>query len=248
MQDVNLYPAFRSRKCGNLFNAYTMPKVNYINHLNSVFEQFRKDNRLNPTHISLYMALFQLWNYHRFRESFHVNREDVMRLSKIGSKSTYHRCTKELHHYKYLIYEPSHNPFKGSVIKMLIFKTTSVQALDLGVPNQGQALVPSNKQYKQIENSYKLELPKSELEVLEHFKKENWSELEAQKFYNHYQANGWKIGGKIKMEDWHASAKNWMLKHMEMSVRAQSRTNEKQLSQNEDNLHTVRNKDYNQPL
>ncbi len=124
---------------------------------------------------------------------------------------------------------------------MLIFKTTSGLAIDLGVSNQGQALVPFNKQYKQIENSYKLELPKNELEVLEHFKKENWSELEAQKFYNHYQANGWKIGGKIKMEDWHASAKNWILKAAELKT-------EKQLSQNKDNLHTVRNKDYNQPL
>ncbi|ADY30206.1 hypothetical protein [Cellulophaga lytica] len=173
-----------------------MADVNYIKHLNAIFALFQKDSRLNPTHISLYLAFFQIWNHNRFRESFHVNREDVMQLSKIGSKSTYHRCTKQLHHYKYLIYMPSHNPFKGSVIKMLKFETTSEQALDLGVPNQGQALVPSNKQYKQIKNSYKLELPKNELEVLDFFKKENWPQLEAQKFYNHYQANGWKIGVK----------------------------------------------------
>ena len=260
-----------------------MADVNYIKHLNAVFALFQKDTRLNPTHISLYLAFFQIWNHNRFRESFHVNREDVMQLSKIGSKSTYHRCTKQLHHYKYLIYLPSHNPFKGSVIKMLNFSSresgnlinedahshqnstvpysgqqmeqVARQALDLGVPNQGQALVPSNKQYKQIENSYKLELPKNELEVLDFFKKENWPQLEAQKFYNHYQANGWKIGGKIKMENWHASAKNWMLKHMEISVRADhiersrdAKTNNKQQSQIRDNLHTVRNKDYNQPL
>ncbi|PPK92794.1 hypothetical protein LY01_02880 [Nonlabens xylanidelens] len=218
-----------------------MAEVNYIKHLNVVFALFQKDSRLNPTHISLYLAFFQIWNHNRFRESFHVNREDVMRLSKIGSKSTYHRCTRELHQYKYLIYEPSHNPFKGSVIKMLIFKTTSGQAMDLGVSNQGQALVPSNKQYKQIKNSYKLELPRSELEVLDFFKKEKWPDLEAQKFYNHYQANGWKIGGKIKMEDWHASAKNWILKATELKTK-------KEPSLNRDNLHTVRNKDYNQPL
>jgi len=218
-----------------------MSKINYIRHLNSVFLNFSKDNRLNPTHISLYLAFFQVWNYNRFRDSFHVNRDDIMKLSKIGSKSTYHRCTKELHHYKYLIYEPSHNPFKGSIIKMLIFETTSGQALDLGVPNQGQALVPSNKHIQTIENSYKLPKPKNEIEVLDFFKKENWPELEAQKFYNHYQSIGWKIGGKIKIENWHASAKNWMLKSEEIKT-------EKQVSQNQDNLHTVRNKNYNQPL
>ncbi|MGJ8550937.1 hypothetical protein [Winogradskyella wichelsiae] len=178
-----------------------------------------------------------------------------MKLSKIGSKSTYHRCTKELHHYKYLVYEPSHNPFKGSIIKMLKFETTSGQALDLAVPNQGQALVPSNKHIQTIENSYKLPQPKNENEVLEFFKKEKWPEIEAQKFYNHYCAIGWKIGGKIKMENWHASAKNWMLKAEELSVRAghiersrDTRTNDKRQSQIKDNLHTIRNKNYNQPL
>ena len=133
-----------------------MPAVNYIQHLNSVFKSFQEDNRLNPTHISLYMAFFQLWNHHRFCKKFHVNREDVMKLSKIGSKSTYHRCVKELNHYNYLIYEPSHNPFKGSIIKMLKFGTTSGQVVDLGVPNQGQAMVPYNKHNKQIENLGKL--------------------------------------------------------------------------------------------
>lgn len=218
-----------------------MAEVNYIKHLNVVFSQFSKDNRLNPTHISLYLAFFQIWNYNRFRESFHVNRDDVMKLSKIGSKSTYHRCTKELHNYSYLIYKPSHNPFKGSTIKMLKFETSSGQALDLGVPNQGQAVVPSNKHIQTLENSYKLPQPKNENEVSQFFKKENWPEIEAQKFYNHYQSIGWKIGGKIKIENWHASAKNWMLKSEEIKT-------EKQVSQNQDNLHTVRNKDYNQPL
>ena len=233
-----------------------MQEVNYIQHLNAVFKLFQEDGRLNPTHISLYLALFQLWNHHRFRESFHVNREDVMKLSKIGSKSTYHRCIKELNHYKYLIYEPSHNPFRGSKIKMLKFGTTSGQvvgqAVDLGVPNQGQALVRSNKHNKQIPNSYKLPKPKNENEVLQFFKKEKWPEMEAQKFYNHYQSIGWKIGGKIKIENWQKKKKNWILKAEE--IKQDKRKNE--LSHNQDNhhsreggnLHTTRNKNYNKPL
>ena len=226
-----------------------MAEVNYIKHLNAVFSQFIKDNRLNPTHISLYLAFFQVWNYNRFKNSFHVNRDDIMKLSKIGSKSTYHRCTKELHHYKYLIYEPSHNPFKGSIIKMLKFETTSKQALDLGIPNQGQALVSSNKHIQTIENNYKLPQPKNENEVLDFFKKEKWPEIEAQKFYNHYCAIGWKVGGKIKIENWQASAKKWILKSEEiLSVRAQSRTNQKPVNQNQDNLKTTTNKNYNDPL
>lgn len=104
-----------------------MNEVNYIRHLNTVFQQFAKDSRLNPTHISLYMGLFQIWNINRFPDIFFLNREEVMRLSKIGSKSTYHRCIKELHHWSYVIYYPSHNPFKGSQIKILKSKTSHKQ-------------------------------------------------------------------------------------------------------------------------
>lgn len=242
-----------------------MSTINYIKHLNAVFHQFSKDSRLNPTHISLYMAFFQLWNHNRFPKKFHVNREDVMKLSKIGSKSTYHKCIKELDHYKYLVYFPSHNPFKGSQIRMLIFhpvsdedpikitndfleKTTVPksrqvpnQPVDLGVPNQGQAVVPLYKHNKQIENSYKLDQPKNEFEVLTFFKKENWPELEAKKFYNHYLGIGWKVGGKTKIVNWKATAQNWMLKAVEIK-------NSKQVSQNKDNLKTTKNKNYNQPL
>ncbi len=131
--------------------------VNYIKHLNNVFEQFSKDTRLNPTHISLYIALFQIWNNNFFKQEFYINREEVMDFSKIGSKSTYHRCIKELSHWNYLLYTPSHNPFKGSRIKMFNFETSTEQALysnrtKIGT-STGQALVPINKHIQTIENN-----------------------------------------------------------------------------------------------
>jgi len=42
------------------------------------------------------MALFQLWNNNRFPDEFYINRNEVMQFSRIGSKTTYHRCIKEL--------------------------------------------------------------------------------------------------------------------------------------------------------
>lgn len=33
---------------------------------------------------------------------------------------------------------------------------------------------------------------------------------EAEKFFNHYTANGWKVGGKASMKDWEAAARNWV--------------------------------------
>jgi len=131
--------------------------INYIKHLNAVFMLFSKDSRLNPTHISLYVALFQFWNTNFFKDEFYINREEVMSYSKIGSKSTYHRCIKELSHWKYILYIPSHNPFKGSSIKMFDFGTSTGQVLtqrctQIGT-SDGQALVSINKHIQTIENN-----------------------------------------------------------------------------------------------
>ena len=98
--------------------------MNYIKLLNAAFEKFYFDDRLNPTHISLYMALFQEWNSSRFADQFYVNRRDLMLASKIGSKSTYHRCVTDLDSWLYLCYFPSNNPYKGSKIKMSIIGTS----------------------------------------------------------------------------------------------------------------------------
>lgn len=118
-----------------------MVDINYIKHLNGVFAQFAKDNRLNPTHISLYIGLFQLWNQNYFVAEFYISREEAMAYAKIGSKSTYHRCIRELSHWNYILYSPSHNPYKGSRIKMFDFGTST-----------GQALVPINKLIQTTKN------------------------------------------------------------------------------------------------
>ncbi|WP_188652198.1 hypothetical protein [Yeosuana aromativorans] len=134
-----------------------MEDTNYIKHLNGVFSLFSKDSRLNPSHISLYVALFQFWNINFFKEEFYINREDVMSFSKIGSKSTYHRCIKELSYWNYILYSPSHNPYKGSRVKMFDFGTSSGQVVypcrtNIGT-SSGQALVPINKHIQTIENN-----------------------------------------------------------------------------------------------
>lgn len=227
--------------------------MNYIKHLNAVFQQFSMDSRLNPTHLSLYVALFQFWNINRFPEVFYINREEVMAMAKIGSKATYHRCLKGLHNWKYIHYMPSHNPYKGSKIKMLKFGTSggtstgTSSGTTTGTSSEqvvGQALVPYINIIKQIENDYKHKLPKNENQVLDFFKKKKWPPIEAKKFFNHYTSIGWKIGGKIKIVDWRATAENWMLKASEIK----KTQTENELSQNRDNLKTSKIKDYGQPL
>ena len=96
--------------------------MNYIHHLTGFFHRISSDNRLNPTHVSLYMALFQFWNVNHFCNPISICRQDLMRISKISAKATYHKCINELHAYGYIVYEPSNNAFKGSFVTMRGFQ------------------------------------------------------------------------------------------------------------------------------
>lgn len=98
-----------------------MSNMNYIKHLTGFFDKVINDHTFNPTHISLYIALFQFWNCNRFRNPISISRDEVMRISKISSKATYHKCLKNLHVLGYLRYEPSYNPYKGSMVFMFNF-------------------------------------------------------------------------------------------------------------------------------
>lgn len=95
--------------------------MNYIKHLTGFFEKVGSDKMLNPTHVSLYMSLFQFWNCNRFKNPISISRDEVMRISKISSKATYHKCLKNLHSLGYINYEPSYNPFKGSHVYLFNF-------------------------------------------------------------------------------------------------------------------------------
>lgn len=106
--------------------------MNYIKHLNGFFERVSGDGRLTAYHISLYLALFQLWNLNRFSKKFPVSRTELMVLSRIRSVNTYAQCIKELDGWGYIRYHPSANRHSGSEVSCLRFDTGSNTANDTG--------------------------------------------------------------------------------------------------------------------
>lgn len=250
--------------------------MNYIKLLNAAFEKFFFDDRLNPTHISLYMALFQEWNSSRFADEFFVNRRELMRVAKIGSKSTYHRCVTDLDAWNYLCYFPSNNPYKGSKIKMSIIETSDEP--DMGQynpkleqlaeryhpknepvlyqhrPTNGQAVDshrPTSGQalvpyINNIKQINNNKQPKGRQAVLIFFKEKGFSADEGKKFFEHYQANDWKTSDGKAIRDWRALAINWMDRAELFGE--ENKQNKKGASQNRDNLKTTKTKDYGQPL
>lgn len=244
--------------------------MNYIKLLNAAFEKFYFDDRLNPTHISLYMALFQEWNSSRFADEFYVNRRDLMRCSKIGSKSTYHRCVTDLDSWLYLCYFPSNNPYKGSKIKMSIIGTSDEPitgqynpileqlaeqyrpicepVVYQHHPTSGQALVSTINNTKQVNN---IKQPKGWQAVIDFFIEKGFNADEGKKFYEHYETRNWQTSDGNEIRDWRALASNWM-DRTELYAE-ENKPNKQQPShsdsyRNKDHLRTTKNKDYGQPL
>tara|TARA_R110002167_G_scaffold104172_1_gene268724 strand:+ start:248 stop:1000 length:753 start_codon:yes stop_codon:yes gene_type:complete len=250
--------------------------MNYIKLLNAAFEKFYFDDRLNPTHISLYMALFQEWNSSRFADQFYVNRRDLMLASKIGSKSTYHRCVTDLDSWLYLCYFPSNNPYKGSKIKMSIIGTSDEPDMGRYNPTLEQLAEryhpirePVTGQYRPINeqvvdphrptsgqalvstiNNIKqvntIKQPKGWQAVIDFFIEKGFDADEGKKFFEHYETRNWKTSDGKMIRDWRALAKNWMDRTELFDE--ENKVNKKEASQIKDNLRTTKNKDYGQPL
>lgn len=243
--------------------------MNYIKHLTNVMIRFADDDRLNTAHVSLYLALFQLWNLNRFQNPISINRNEVMKISKIGSKGTYHRCINDLDSWEYLKYLPSHNPLKGSVINMFIFDTSTEQeTIQLQRHQQVQVseplinitkkeniqILPNDRNQYEIQKNENMDLKKgatvskknetsmpANLEEVEAYFSEKEKPIsEANKFFNYYEANGWLVG-KNKMKNWRAAANNWILNAQKFNTRSnqQEKTNY---------LHVNQDKDYSIPL
>lgn len=320
--------------------------MNYIKHLTGFFEKVSADYDLNPTHISLYMAIFQLWNQNRFQNPISISRDELMRISKIASTATYHKCMKDLTEREYVIYKPSFNPFKGSILEVcnLDFYTKPVPKKELkkratkskndqvikqvdeqlikqalnkhqtsskhvpyinninntNIINLAKQEISKNEKKSIFTNSIFDEVQESDLNIekekekchaelvevklreknkkkdenhssvtssgveklvskfikptLEetqiYFLEKNFPEIEAQRFFNYFESNGWLVGGRTKMKDWKAAARNWMLNAKKFGNKPNNsvRTETKTINLNPNHLHVTNQKNYGEAL
>jgi hypothetical protein len=115
-------------------------QINYIRHLNAFFATVEQDDRLRSNDISLYMALFHLWNQRGFPQTLEIPRYKVLQLSKIGSRSTYMQCLQSLHNYGYIQYKRP--------LKKYLFATVSINTFPY---KTGPDVKPENRPQVQHE-------------------------------------------------------------------------------------------------
>ncbi|WP_166333018.1 hypothetical protein [Sphingobacterium chungjuense] len=104
--------------------------MNYIKPLSQFFSLTQQDANLSATHLSLFMALFQLWNESRFTAQLQITRHKAMQLGRIHSKATYHRAIWCLHHQRYIDYQPSYHPHLGSHISFFPLENSDTSTAD----------------------------------------------------------------------------------------------------------------------
>ncbi len=232
--------------------------MNYIHHQLAAFEKMDKIPELKPHHISLYMALFRLWNWAQFENPIIIHRQEVMKMARIKSPTTFSSAMKDLKLHGFVKYKPSTDPDVNSKVYLSILWTSTrpqlVHKMDtnikhtnntlpIGEPNfydnqkatnmdteqRKTALQSLNNNHNPQQDLFDFEemplpeeiIPQKEKRTrfvsppLEHiqiyFQEKNHSKTEAERFFNYYTSNGWLVGGKSRMKDWKAAARNWML-------------------------------------
>ncbi|QBO59598.1 hypothetical protein NBC122_02797 [Chryseobacterium salivictor] len=166
----------------------------------SFFERVIEDDRLYPSHISMYVSLFQFWSLNRFQNPFRICRKEVMNLSKIKSLATYHKCIRELHCAGFIIYSPNYNSYIGSLIEIIDFES---EVKDKNKLFQNQNLLPKEETCFYVPMIDEVEL---------YFTERNLLPVEADQFYSFYQSINWKLCNKKPMKCWQSAARNWISK------------------------------------
>ena len=206
---------------------------NFIIHFNKCCEIFGNDDRFTISHLALYVSLFYHWNKKKFINNMPISRDDVMQIACMGSYTTYHRSLKDLHEWGYIEYTPSHHPNVPSRVTVYDiiavynphdFDTTpdtttvpdvipsinSLNNINSINKTKGDALAPVKKM--DTSGSTRHSRPIDLKEAADYFREQKSTVREAEKFFNHYQANTWRLGGRTPIKDWHAAARNWILR------------------------------------
>ena len=237
--------------------------MNYIKHLNAVFNHMDQNPALSAQHITLYLALFRRWNRNFFQNPIVVVRDELMKTSRIGSVNTYTKCLKQLDQFGYIQYKPSFNRNLGSQIHLFIFDKGCELVVSPFINKTNYLLTPrdeklndeilnQNSMAKNDMSGYGPDIPPSEDHIKIYFSEKGFPPIEAEKFFNYYQSNGWLVGGKSKMKDWKAAARNWILNQQRFNGRNTSTLpNPKAKNESSPKLGSTQfrqDKDYDTPL
>ena len=90
-----------------------------LHQLSQFLRRITADVNLRTCHISLYTVLCQVWLENGCKSPFNISRRKIMSLSRINSLATYHQVIRDLIIHRYIHYNPSYHPVKGSEVSLI---------------------------------------------------------------------------------------------------------------------------------
>lgn len=95
--------------------------VNFFRHQELFYEIVASSDAINFTQIAIYQAMFRFWNHQFFQNPVKVDRESMMILSGIKSRSAFYRVLRELDSLDLIRYYPSRSIYEKSYICFATF-------------------------------------------------------------------------------------------------------------------------------
>lgn len=90
-----------------------------LHQLSQFLRRITADVNLRTCHISLYTVLCRVWLENGCKSPFNISRRKIMSLSRINSLATYHQVIRDLIVHRYIHYNPSYHPVKGSEVSLI---------------------------------------------------------------------------------------------------------------------------------
>lgn len=122
---------------------------------------FNNPDKVRPTHISLYLFLWNQGNRANWVEWFKCPYDLAMQGACIGSKSTYYKCLDDLQNYKLIEYKKGLNNYKAPQIHLIkLYKSEQLTAqvtVPLSEPQtEPLTVLLTGNIYKLVTTNYKL--------------------------------------------------------------------------------------------
>lgn len=126
---------------------------------------FNNPDKVRPTHISLYLFLWNQGNRANWVEWFKCPYDLAMQGACIGNKGTYYRCLDDLQNFNLIKYKKGLNNYKAPQIHLIMLYDSEQVIEQVTVPLSEPHTVPlseplsellSGKIYKLLTNNYKL--------------------------------------------------------------------------------------------
>lgn len=191
-------------------NGYTLTKRWY---------EFKFENikRVRSVHSDLFFYIVYLWNELGQVEEFGLPTTFTMQALGIGSYNTYKKALQDLVEFGFiLIISEAKNQHQSKVIAISNIDEATDKASDKPLKRAVNNTTAKATDYIKRTTNNKLNkeqkrerfTPPKLHEIEQLIMNKNYQNVNPDKFFNHYESNGWMVG-KNKMKNWQAALRKW---------------------------------------